>query len=154
MLIINKHGKNIFRLTAILCLFFVFMPDFTKKTPIVEHGIGGGNLGRYTEEVIEEVIIDELISGFGSGEREKEGDNFVSVAHESITSEPESFFKAPTLLYDTYLVKSGDNISSLAINFGLNQSTLISVNKITNTRLLQINKILKIPNQDSMKKLL
>ena len=150
MLIINKHGKNIFRLTAILCLFFVFMPDFTKKTPIVEHGIGGGNLGRYTEEVIEEVIIDELISGFGSGEREKEGDNFVSVAHESITSEPESFFKAPTLLYDTYLVKSGDNISSLAINFGLNQSTLISVNKITNTRLLQINKILKIPNQDGI----
>ena len=149
MLYTNKNGANIFRLTTVLCLFFVFMPDFSRKTqeiPVVEHGIGGGNLGRYTEEI----IIDELISVLENGESKREGVVLNSASHESISHEQESFFKTPVLLYDTHVVKSGDNISQLAINFGLNQDTLISINKITNTRLLQIGKILKIPNQDGI----
>ncbi|MCL2243521.1 MAG: M23 family metallopeptidase [Treponema sp.] len=125
------------------------MPGFTKKPQeiqIAEHGIGGGNLGRYTEEV----IINELISGLDNGKSEMEGVVLASAALESIAHEQESFFKTRVLLYDTYLVQRGDNISQLAINFGLNQDTLISTNKITNTRLLQIGKILKIPNQDGI----
>jgi murein DD-endopeptidase MepM/ murein hydrolase activator NlpD len=64
--------------------------------------------------------------------------------------EPEAFFKSNAVFYDSHTVQSGDNISSLAISFGLNQDTIISVNKITNTRLLQINRVLRIPNQDGI----
>ena len=144
-----SNGKNIFRLTTALCLLFVFMPDISKKPQeiiVVEHGIGGGNLGRYNEEI----IIDELISGPEKRENKREAAILASAALESIIHEQESFFKTPVLLFDTHLVQRGDNISQLAINFGLNQDTLISINKITNTRLLQIGKILKIPNQDGI----
>jgi murein DD-endopeptidase MepM/ murein hydrolase activator NlpD len=47
-------------------------------------------------------------------------------------------------------VQQGDNISNLAQGFGLNQDTLISVNGITNARLLQINQVLRVPNQDGI----
>ncbi|MDR3146849.1 MAG: M23 family metallopeptidase [Treponema sp.] len=64
--------------------------------------------------------------------------------------EPELFSKARILLSESYRVKSGDVISNLAREFGLNQDTLISYNAIRNTRLLQIGQVLKIPNQDGI----
>ena len=117
----------------ILCLVFIYLPGFTRKTqeiPAAEHGIGGGS------------FIDEVINV------PEEGDGLLFF--ETIEYEPESFSKTHILLYDTYTVKRGDNISSLAIIFGLNQDTIISVNKITSSRLLQIGKVLKIPNQDGI----
>jgi murein DD-endopeptidase MepM/ murein hydrolase activator NlpD len=124
----NENGRNIFRLALILCLFLIFKPGFAKKQqepPIVEYGIGGGTFSE------EEIIL-------------------LPASLETVPLESEVFSKKRLLLYDTYVVQSGDNISTLAIIFGLNQDTIISINKITNTRLLQINKILKIPNQDGI----
>jgi len=64
--------------------------------------------------------------------------------------EPIEYSRPRLLVYDSYQVKSGDTISGIAANTGLNEDTLLSVNGIRNSRLLQINQILKIPNQDGI----
>jgi murein DD-endopeptidase MepM/ murein hydrolase activator NlpD len=38
----------------------------------------------------------------------------------------------------------------MAINYGLNQDTIVSLNGIANSRLLQIGRVLRIPNQDGI----
>jgi len=128
-------GTNIFRLAAVLCLILVINPSqyFPGTPPIAEeHGIGGG----YHSE---DVILEE------------DSELMTQIALETASIETvEPFTKLNMLLYSSHTVKSGENISSLAINFGLNQDTIISSNKITNTRLLQIGKVLKIPNQDGI----
>ncbi len=118
--------RNIFLLSAVLCFLFILLPDFAKKKeaePAPEHGIGGSS---FPETAI---ILASL---------------------ETVMQEPASLSKTNILLYDTHKVTPGENISTLAVNLGLNQDTIISVNKITNTRLLQIGKVLKIPNQDGV----
>ena len=64
--------------------------------------------------------------------------------------EPVEFSRPRLLVYDSYRVVSGDTISEIAKNAGLNEDTLLSVNQIRNSRLLQIGQILKIPNQDGI----
>ena len=128
-----ENSKNFLRLSLLLCLLLVFKPNFIKnpqELPAAEHGIGGGS---FSEEIL-----------FAAE------DGIVPISLEAVEVEPETFFKTRVLLYDKYLVQRGDNISELAVNFGLNQGTLISVNKITNSRLLQAGKVLKIPNQDGI----
>jgi murein DD-endopeptidase MepM/ murein hydrolase activator NlpD len=134
MLLSYDNGKRIFRLASILCLLYVFLPGYTKKQqdiPAAEHGIGGGTFSGEVSEAESGVVL-------------------VNASLEAVEFEPESFSKTRVLLYDTHIVKSGENISELAVNLGLHQGTIISVNKITNTRLLQIGKVLKIPNQDGI----
>jgi len=128
-------GRNIFRLALVLCLVFILKPDYAKKQMEIsanEHGIGGSTL------------YEEMISDGESGIF------LIPASLESAIMEPESFFKPRILLYNFHTIRSGDNISSLAVNFGLNQDTIISVNKITNTRLLQIGRVLRIPSQDGI----
>jgi murein DD-endopeptidase MepM/ murein hydrolase activator NlpD len=96
-----------------------------------EHGIGGGVLYEETVETYLSPDYDEQVL-------------------ESVALDTESFLKSRILFYDSHTVKSGDHISVLAVNYGLNQDTIISINKITNSRLLQIGKVLKIPNQDGI----
>ena len=64
--------------------------------------------------------------------------------------EPEEFSRPHLLTFDTYTIVAGDMIGNIAIWTGLNEDTLISVNNIKNTRLIQIGQILKIPNQDGI----
>ncbi|HCC36590.1 MAG TPA: M23 family peptidase [Treponema sp.] len=64
--------------------------------------------------------------------------------------EPDELFKPQTLMYSSYAVQKGDIIGDLAASFGLNQDSLISVNGIRNTRLIQIGQVLKVPNQDGI----
>ena len=54
------------------------------------------------------------------------------------------------LLYETHSVQSGEVIGSIAIRYGLNEDTILSVNGIRNSRLLQIGQVLRIPNQDGI----
>jgi murein DD-endopeptidase MepM/ murein hydrolase activator NlpD len=131
----EQLGRNIFRLAAVLCMAFLLLPGYTQKTLenlTAEDGIGGT------------VLYETAFGEVGT-----EGETDISAA-ESAIMEPEAFLKSRSLIYDSHTVQSGDNISSLAISFGLNQDTIISTNKITNTRLLQINRVLKIPNQDGI----
>jgi murein DD-endopeptidase MepM/ murein hydrolase activator NlpD len=64
--------------------------------------------------------------------------------------EPEAYSKPQMLLSFSYKVQQGDTIGVLAETFGLNQDTLLSLNGIKNSRLLQIDQILRIPNQDGI----
>jgi murein DD-endopeptidase MepM/ murein hydrolase activator NlpD len=91
-----------------------------------EDGIGGG---LFSEQINEEPDMDETDSAALG------------------IQEPDVFFRPRILLYDTYKVIRGDTISDIALSKGLNDDTLLSVNAIKNSRLLQINQILKIPNQ-------
>ncbi|MDR1950486.1 MAG: M23 family metallopeptidase [Spirochaetaceae bacterium] len=64
--------------------------------------------------------------------------------------EPPEYSRPQMLLYSAYTVKPGDTIGELAMNFGLNQDTLLSLNSIRNSRALQIGQVLRIPNQDGI----
>jgi len=136
LLKINEQmSSNIFRLAAALCLILLINPGqyiSLKELSADEHGIGGGH---FSEEITE---------------NDEETGILMTPASLETAIVPENIAKSRILLYDFYTVKSGDAISNLAINFGLNQDTIISVNKITNTRLLQVGKVLKIPNQDGI----
>jgi len=139
---IEEKDINIFRLTAVFCLVLLILPVFNNRQQaplsIEEHGIGGGV---FLNDVFYHTDSDNLLIS--------EDDNEI-YDDESVAFEPESFSKTRTLLYDYHTIQSGENISALAINFGLNQDTIISANKIANSRLLQIGRVLKIPNQDGI----
>lgn len=64
---------------------------------------------------------------------------------------PSSVGLAKAISYQSYKVKSGDTISSIALKFGLtNISTLISVNGIDNVRTLMAGQKIRVPNQDGI----
>lgn len=54
------------------------------------------------------------------------------------------------LYYSVYVVQKGDIVGNIAQDFGLSQDAVISVNKLTNTRALQIGQVLKIPSIDGI----
>jgi len=132
----------IFRLISVFFLFFLINPvqylyKIEKILPnLKEHGIGGGH---YREEIITEAD-DDLILTLASHTFEDE----------IVVLEQETLLKTRFLFYDYYLLKPGDNISTLSYTFGLNQDTLISVNGIKASRGIQAGKSLKIPNQDGI----
>jgi murein DD-endopeptidase MepM/ murein hydrolase activator NlpD len=64
--------------------------------------------------------------------------------------EPEEYSKPHPLVFASYTVKEGDMIGNIAVETGLSQSTIISINGIKNTRTLQIGQTLRIPNQDGI----
>jgi LysM repeat protein len=135
MLLLQENGRNIFRLAAALCLIFILNPGQYVKQPeptVAEYGIGGGDL---SEEVISAAEAGIMLS---------------PASLESVVLEPESFSRSRVLLYDSHIVQDGEHVSGLGVDFGLYQGTIVSINKITNTRLLQIGKVLKIPNQDGI----
>jgi len=130
----NNNRSNIFRLAVLLCLVFAVNPVDIRQNEITaaEHGIGGGSP---SAEIISSAETGVVLS---------------PISLETAVLQPESFSKSHILLYNNHLVQKGENISELAFNLGLNQGTLISVNKIVNSRLLQTGKVLKIPNQDGI----
>jgi murein DD-endopeptidase MepM/ murein hydrolase activator NlpD len=64
--------------------------------------------------------------------------------------EPEEYSLPHMLTFSSYTLIKGDMIGSIAAGAGLNEDTLISVNDIKNTRLLQIGRVIRIPNQDGI----
>lgn len=54
------------------------------------------------------------------------------------------------LYYSVYVVQKGDIVGNIAEAFGVSQDAIISINKLKNTRALQINQILKIPSLDGI----
>lgn len=73
----------------------------------------------------------------------------VDVSHVAIQDSlvmADSFAPASDLSYVAYRVKKGDMIGIIAEDFGVTQDTIISVNNIRQSRLLQIGQYLKIPS--------
>ena len=127
-----QRRQIVFRLALVLCLYNVLtggvFASRAKKTA-VQNGVGGGS---QLENLVYEDSVEktELL--------------------ETGVLEPESFSKPRLLLYNSYTIKKGDIIGDLAAGFGLNQDTLLSANGIKNSRLIQIDQVLKIPNQNGI----
>lgn len=62
---------------------------------------------------------------------------------ENTTTTPEDF---SAVTYQTYRVKQGDMIGYIADDFGVTQDTIISINNIKSSRLIQVGQYLKIPS--------
>jgi murein DD-endopeptidase MepM/ murein hydrolase activator NlpD len=135
--------QTIARLLIVLCLYLAlalsFFPLFSgsalsaaEQMPVSgteQTGVGGGS---YTEaDIVKGQLGEELFPEGG-------------------VREPEAFSKPQILLYSSYSIQKGDIIGDLAANFGLNEDTLISINNIKNTRLIQIGQVLRVPNQDGI----
>lgn len=58
--------------------------------------------------------------------------------------------KNVSLYYRAYAVKQGDMVGTIASEYGVSQDAIISLNKLRNTRALQIGQILKIPSIDGI----
>ncbi len=77
----------------------------------------------------------------GQGGFESTNANLVIAAPKENAPEDED-----EITYTVYRVKQGDMIGLLAESFGITQDTIISVNNIKQSRLLQIGQYLRIPN--------
>jgi murein DD-endopeptidase MepM/ murein hydrolase activator NlpD len=132
--------RILLRIGLIFCLvyfmswnFFSFAGIRSKNTLDRINGMGGGM--SYPENTLAGVAIN-------AGLPESEGISGLP--------EPDEYSKPRMLLYNLYTVQRGDTIGDISRNLGLNQDTLISINNIKNTRLLQIGQVLKVPNQDGI----
>jgi murein DD-endopeptidase MepM/ murein hydrolase activator NlpD len=116
-----------------LSIAYVFFPASAAKTagPPPESAGEALPLSAFTESLGGAAEIVGAINGTGA-------------------AEPESYSQARMLLYVPYTVVKGDIIGEIAKTFGLYEDTIISVNGIRNSRLLQIGQVLKIPNQDGI----
>ena len=139
-----EHRQALLRLLMVFCLYeaiiFYFSPLFAGTVSVLAEkmhnseaaagaGVGGG------AHPISAIMGEQLDEGWSL---------------ELGMLEPESFSKPQILLYNSYTIQPGDIIGELSANFGLNQDTLISINGIKNTRLIQIGQVLRIPNQDGI----
>jgi murein DD-endopeptidase MepM/ murein hydrolase activator NlpD len=134
MQILSLNGKIFLwvMLFASLSLFLAgegFLPVVAKaaapKNASLESGVGGG----VNPEIFIPSEIDLEIEGL---------------------PEPEEFSRPHLLTFSSYTIEKGDMIGNIAKMTGLNSDTIISVNNIKNTRLIQIGLVLKIPNQDGI----
>jgi len=140
-----SYKQTIYRAAVVSCMCTAVILNFSlpgaghaqglkqvKEQAQMEAGVGGGG---YPEKTAPEGLLESAWN---------------NVNLELGMLEPESFSKPRTLLYSAYTVQKGDMIGGLAENFGLNQDTIISINNIKNTRLVQIGQVLRIPNQDGI----
>ncbi len=63
-----------------------------------------------------------------------------------ILAEETSVYNEPTLEYIVYRVKDGDYIGNIAKEYGVTEDTIISVNGVKQSRLIQIGDYFKIPS--------
>ena len=111
-------------------------------------------LGRTSAADVSEQDEAPALPGNGIGGFYLENGDFAAFEEHlgllSMESGADAFERHRLLLFETYAIQRGDLIGSLAINFGLNEDTILSVNNIRNSRLLQIGQVLRIPNQDGI----
>ena len=136
-----KIGKFAIRLAFIACLVHLsFNIDFSRlslqedslrnlslRGLSLQSGVGGGS-------VSEPIVVETL----------------ASLEFEYEIFDFDTLSRPRTLIFSSYSIQPGDMIGDLARKFGLNQDTIISVNNIRNSRLLQIGQPLRIPNQDGI----
>jgi murein DD-endopeptidase MepM/ murein hydrolase activator NlpD len=129
--LLNMNKKSIFRFITLLSLFYILIRGYTpvkQGKPASQDGVGGG------------IPADQVIMEMPES----------TETLETVLLEPELFSPPRVLLFDTHIVKEKEVVIQLAERYGLNQDTIISANKITNTRTIQVGKALKIPNQDGV----
>ena len=111
---------------VILLALFLMRP----KKAGTENGVGGAiRVEEFVMPALDEEAVDFELEGM---------------------PEPEEFSRPHMLTFSSYTMEKGDIVGNIAIRTGLNEDTIISVNDIKNTRLMQIGQVLKIPNQDGI----
>lgn len=114
-------------------------------------GLFHGFAGRWNRpEKPRDTLTVEVENGMGMAFPYPEGMSLPVPILNAETYEPEAYSQPQMLLCFSYTVRQGDTIGALAETFGLNQDTLLSLNEIKNSRLLQIGQVLRIPNQDGI----
>lgn len=130
----NKFRKLSVK-NALQCLFVTFgvctvvltgTVVFANRAAKVENGQGG-----FESPTIP--VTEEVLDGIAEAQGGEDGEALVS------------FDDAYNLSYFAYRVRSGDMIGRIAEQFDVTSDTIISVNNIRNSRLLQIGDYLKIP---------
>ena len=105
----------------------------------------------HEEPRVSENVLEQAENGIGGGVNPEIMQPLSEVDLELAgLPEPEEYSRPHMLTFTSYTIEKGDMIGPLAIKAGLNEDTLISVNNIKNTRLLQIGQVIKIPNQDGI----
>ena len=112
----------------------------TARRPDSRHGVGG--LETSAEPEYEEnlsSLLAEVEKDIASSENESGTE---PAAENAVISDPDSSI----ITYQTYRVKAGDMIGFIADAFDVTQDTIISVNNIKQSRLIQPGQYLKIPS--------
>ena len=123
-----KHSKIVLISLACFCASFALTAAVTKtvKTINMHKGVGGfetANVPEYSEN------LDHLLSDSEAADAVPEGDS-----------------SASSITYQTYRVKQGDMIGFIADKYDITTDTIISVNNIKSSRLIQVGQYLKIPS--------
>lgn len=141
-----EHRLNAARFAAVLCLGAALGMHFFPS--LAERGLASARSYSYEEHL--------LLQRNGLGGSYLEDSGFASLEEhlalfaEMDVSEADGFQRPRLLLFETHSIQRGDIVGDLAISFGLNEDTILSVNGIRNSRLLQIGQVLRIPNQDGI----
>ena len=150
----GKKAPNIVRIILVCAIFAYFQPAavfFGDGSAGFIQNAGFALRSRFFPEKADmggmEIQYAESSDYYDASYREGEGAAGVT---EDNAYEPDDLGLAVPLLFFAHELQPGDVISSLAIKYGLNQGTLISVNGIQNTRTIQAGKEIKIPNQDGI----
>lgn len=121
------------------------------KRVLIKRGVGGletAGVPAFSESDFENSAISPISNdGFADTEMSslsEELDDLDSAAN--ILDEENQGSDKIELCYYTYRVKKGDMIGYIADSFNITQDTIISVNNIHQSRLLQIGQYLKIPS--------
>ncbi len=164
-MIFNTRIKRImFNSAAAFCLgaavTFTLLAVYDKKG--IHTGVGGletAGVPTFNESDFDQVSSSEKNSTESSIEAQSEGEFIAessfgdadSDTEENATrllAEDDVKLSAPELelSYSTYRVKKGDMIGYIAESNNISQDTIISVNNIRSSRLIQIGQYLKIPS--------
>lgn len=119
---------------------------FVAKKFSVKNGIGGletSGVPEFKESDLDEInSLNDSFQGIENSISDVELDNLDSAAA-VLSQENQGELE---LCYYTYRVRKGDMIGFIADTFNITQDTIISVNNIHQSRLLQIGQYLKIPS--------
>ena len=116
--------------TAILCAFSI---NAFADNKINTNGMGGYEAVGASDISGDEALIADLERAEFTEKTETD-------------SAMENFINPSAITYQTYRVKSGDMIGIIAERYDVTQDTIISVNNIKQSRLIQVGQYLKIPS--------
>ncbi len=101
---------------------------------------------------IDPLLMDFALPGYSSDTASgTAGNSTDSSAATQAVAPPENLSQFQSLKLETYTVKPGDSISSIAARYGLNQDTLISFNDISDVRRIQVGATFQIPNKNGLR---
>ena len=137
------------RIVSSSIIFFSFGVIITSSCLGILHSIDSHKgVGGLETSAVPVAVDDDYKALSGLLEETKEPEPAVEVAVTPLEPAAAGLttVEPATLTYQTYRVKPGDMIGFIADSFGVTQDTIISVNNIRQSRLIQPDQYLKIPS--------